>query len=485
MPLLGTLSTMPLPDLLRWIGTARKTGTLQIERNKVFKWIVFQEGRVGGCSSDDPPGRLGHFLLSRGKITDDQLREALKRQESQKQHLGMILVGMGALSEDDLKQHLTAKSEETVYSIFDWDDAMFRFEEGVTSVSHVMPVSIQVEDLLLRGLRRYDEMRQIRRVFDDPGIVLRQTPKMPPPEVFHNRLARNIYESITGERTVAEILLITHGSEYLVTKFLFELHRNGFVEKTATRSIEPAQPAPDADSDVPPLPSAAADLDVATPTANGEPAAESEVETSAEETTSPPAPTVEEPPTEVVLDFDPDMVDLEPDDADAPPVEAAPTDEPTPKLWRANPSPDPVPRGVTERKKGFELELATARHLMQRSEFEGALQILDDAYQSHPQDESLRRLTAEAEAAFIDKAYRHYLPGNHVPVLAKPVESLETENLSPTEFYLLSRIDGAWDVRSIILVSPLREVEALRTLKRMRESGILELKDPNAEDQAI
>ena len=74
MPLFGTLKTMSLPDLLQWLGASRKTGTLQVESNRVRKCIMFKDGQIYGCSSDDPPERLGHFLLSRGKITEDQLR---------------------------------------------------------------------------------------------------------------------------------------------------------------------------------------------------------------------------------------------------------------------------------------------------------------------------------------------------------------------------------------------------------------------------
>jgi len=61
MPLFGTLKTMALPDLLQWLATARMTGTLQIERNKVGKSILMREGEVVGCSSDDPPDAAGTF----------------------------------------------------------------------------------------------------------------------------------------------------------------------------------------------------------------------------------------------------------------------------------------------------------------------------------------------------------------------------------------------------------------------------------------
>ena len=76
MPLFGTFQTMALPDLLQWLSNSRKTGTLQIEANRVRKWILFKAGSIIGCSSDDLPERLGQFLLARSKITENQLRIA-------------------------------------------------------------------------------------------------------------------------------------------------------------------------------------------------------------------------------------------------------------------------------------------------------------------------------------------------------------------------------------------------------------------------
>src|SRR5512134_3842880 len=164
MPLFGTLSTMPLTDLLQWLAAGRLSGTLQIERNRVSKSIVLQDGQIIGCSSDDPPERLGQFLIARGKITEEQLRQALLLQEASHRHLGKILVEMGALSPDELGSHLEAKAEETIFSLFDWDDAVFRFQQGMRDEASVFPVSLRVEDVLLRGLTRFDELQRIRQV---------------------------------------------------------------------------------------------------------------------------------------------------------------------------------------------------------------------------------------------------------------------------------------------------------------------------------
>ena len=487
MPLLGTLKTMPLTDLLQWVGSARLTGTLQVERNKVSKAILFQEGQVVGCTSDDPPERLGQFLIARGKISEETLRAALAQQEIRRKHLGMILVEIGALGPDELSSHLEAKAEETIFSLFDWPDAVFRFQQGACDEANIFPISLRVEDVLLRGLKRFDEIQRIRAVFHDAGIVLMRTEKRPPAELFKNEMAKKLFESIDGQRTVADILLHVHGSEYVVTKFLFELHRNGYVQIAGINRIaQPLAenpPAPPADQlDLPampattPAPGAAPQPSPAQQPVPGraESSAGSDLDSHLSRAFGPnlasepgaPQPAVSAPPAPP---------------AEAPLRAAAPVVEPP--LARAS-----VETGATvelhvesiEQSDAFRLSqrLEQARNYMAASEFESALEILDALYREYPGDESLRRLSAEAEVAFAEKAYRHYLPPSKIPRLTRPVDESTKETISPTEFFLLSRIDGTWDIKSIIQVAPLREVDTLRTLKRLRENGVIELHDP-------
>ncbi len=427
MPLFGTLKTMTLPDLLQWLAAARMTGTLQIERNKVSKSILLEEGRLVGCSSEDPPELLGQFLIARGKLTEEQLRQALALHQQEGKHLGMILIAMGILTEDELTSHLETKAEEILFSLFDWDDAVFRFHQEASDQRHIFPVSLRVEDVLLRGLKRVDEVRRIREVFNDPALVLTRTSKAPPLELYENEMARTLYGAINGERTVAEILLHVHGSEYIVTKFLYGLHRNGYVDIAGRKQAE-----------------------------------------------EPPEPVMEQSP---------------PHEAMAPPAAPAPSPRPAATQAAAAHQPEPAQASsaiatAEEGCRSGELELlerrlAKASHLMSQAEYEGAMEMLDAIYQEHPGDESLRLLRSEAEASFIEKAYRHHLPAHKIAVLTQPVESYESENLSPTEFFMLSRIDGSWDIRSIVLIAPLREAEALLTLKRMREKGMIDLRDPD------
>jgi hypothetical protein len=426
----GDLSTMPFPELLQWLGGNGRSGLLEVERDKICKRLVLRQGRIVATASNDPREMLGHFLVSRGQITEDLLRIALAQQEETHKPLGVTLVDMGVLTSDELIRNLSAQAEETLFSLFEWDDAVFRFSAREDLPESPFPLDIRVEDVLLRGMQRFDEVRRIRTVFDAPGIVPVRTDKLPPPEVFRNRVARRIYEAIDGERTVAEILLHAHGSEYVVTKFLFELHRTGLLRIQEVRPAPPTGPVADAPE---PTPAAAA----------------ARRETLPRHTPAAPRPGPSEPPPRSPVRETPGRAVLPNSDG-----------------------------GGAAFRTAFESALEVARTAMARGDFAEALEVLDGLYAEHPNDDSLRRLTQEAEAAFIDKAWKHYLPAERVVALTTPLDQLESQDLTPQEMFLLSRVDGTWTVKSIIQIAPIREVEALRVLKRMRDRGIIDLRDP-------
>lgn len=239
MSFYGKLRTMSLPDLLQWASANRKTGILELERNKICRRITFRDGKIVACSSDDPPALLGQFLLSRGKITRDNLREALARQAASGENLGTILEKMGLLTRKEIETQVAAKAEENIYGLFEWTDAVFRFLESAPLDRHTIEVDLTVEDILLRGAQRQDELQRIRKVLPHSGIVLRRTDRPVPSEVTGSPMARRILDSINGERTLAEVLLHAHASEYLVIKFLFMLHGRGIVEIASERPADP------------------------------------------------------------------------------------------------------------------------------------------------------------------------------------------------------------------------------------------------------
>lgn len=238
MSLRGTLSTMRITELLKWVGDFEKSGMLEVERNQICRRVRFVEGKIVACSSQDPPARFGQMLLSDGVITKEQLAEALTLQKSRGGRLGSVLCQMGLLEEDEEQRRITAKAQENIYGLFDWTDAAFRFVSDAEPHEYEMPIEIDLEEVVARGTQRRSELDQVRIVFDNSGIILSRTAEPIPGRITHNAQAMRIVGSVDGERSLAEVLLHCHTTEHTALKFLHTLHDIGIVEITGLKSID-------------------------------------------------------------------------------------------------------------------------------------------------------------------------------------------------------------------------------------------------------
>ena len=241
MSIQGNLDTMSLQSLLRWVLDQSATGVLELERNKVAKRIAFREGRVIGCSSDDPPSRIGQFLLARGKISEEALALALDAQSRTEASLGAILQDMGVIEAEELDYELGAKAEETIFSLFDWEQAVFRFKSGEPEDPWMIDVHMDVDEIIERGTQRRTQLDTIRRLFVSSGVVLERGEEHVPPEVMGNGLASGILATIDGARTVGEVLYHARASEFLVLKFLASAVHSGLVRIVAVRGVDAQQ----------------------------------------------------------------------------------------------------------------------------------------------------------------------------------------------------------------------------------------------------
>ena len=88
MGIVGNLRTMQLEELLQWLSQSKKNGTLEIVNGRVEKKIFFKDGLIVSSASNRPEEYLGHFLVSRGLITEAQLNKAIAMQEQTRMLLG-------------------------------------------------------------------------------------------------------------------------------------------------------------------------------------------------------------------------------------------------------------------------------------------------------------------------------------------------------------------------------------------------------------
>jgi hypothetical protein len=80
-----------------------------------------------------------------------------------------------------------------------------------------------------------------------------------------------------------------------------------------------------------------------------------------------------------------------------------------------------------------------------------------------------------ADASSISEALPKLPPGA-VPILTKPMEELLSFPFTPSEAFIVSRINGMWDARSIARISPFPEHEVMRVFLKLTKSGVVSFK---------
>jgi hypothetical protein len=108
---------------------------------------------------------------------------------------------------------------------------------------------------------------------------------------------------------------------------------------------------------------------------------------------------------------------------------------------------------------------------------EAALLIIQKALQQQPNNPEAQSLLPVAEEKFIKNVYAtERISPRSVPQLRVSPSELTNQAIDPQEGFVLSRINGSWDIQSILSICPFREADCLRMIKKLMERGIVEVK---------
>ena len=122
------------------------------------------------------------------------------------------------------------------------------------------------------------------------------------------------------------------------------------------------------------------------------------------------------------------------------------------------------------------LELAAgARGRLKDGDRAGALAMAAQALQQDPGDAEVRRMFAAVERSRVAEIARTLLGRHAVPRRPRNAPALDTLPLSPLERELADRVDGRWDLLSLVRSASAREAEALLALARLAELGVVEM----------
>jgi len=141
-----------------------------------------------------------------------------------------------------------------------------------------------------------------------------------------------------------------------------------------------------------------------------------------------------------------------------------------------------VPPTIVPRRKGDEDTVATIQALLAEATQRLGEQRYELALQSYEQVLTLDRLNQHAKkglVATIEARDRERtvkkVPLDKVPRLTMDMANLTRQNFDPQEGFVLSRVNGMWDVGSILKLCPMNESDVLLIFARLLERKVIEL----------
>jgi hypothetical protein len=144
------------------------------------------------------------------------------------------------------------------------------------------------------------------------------------------------------------------------------------------------------------------------------------------------------------------------------------------------PPPPEAPAAPADAFLGSDAEIASLLTRAQASlgdgEYDKSLRLLKAAQSLEPDSPRVRTALKGAESLILAELKKDGIADQKVPHLVRPLEELSSMNFSPNEGFILSRINGQWDVSSIMKGSPMREIDALLIFHKLLRDQIVELR---------
>lgn len=253
MALEGSLKDFGLADIFQLIYLQKKTGILTMKNASSEAKVLFEKGLVVKAETSNLEGlnKIGQILARSNKITEDQLNEALSKQNKSKDKIGETLIKMGAIQKEDLVKALGIHVREAVLNLFKWKEGRYSFEPAEISIERDYWLPVNTEFLIMEGVRRIDEWPFIEKKIPNLEIIFEKNQEIPenirvvkPEEdtitnmVTENEMdkgiqitqeEKNLYDLVDGQQNVRQLIEISNMGEFETCKTLSNLLTAGLI----------------------------------------------------------------------------------------------------------------------------------------------------------------------------------------------------------------------------------------------------------------
>ncbi len=211
MDLEGNLNRFSVAEVFQLLSFSRKTGTLGLQRQEEVAMVYFQQG----------------------VLTQNHLTTALAEKDKHpNRRIGEVFVKQGFVSRSQMEEAVRRQVEDLIYRLLHWEAGNFKFYENEFPTEEEVLIQISTENLILEGVRRLDELEEVKERLPDFGTVL--IVKSIPPQRTRDVALKgdewNILSLVDGRKDIFQIIERSNTDRLTTLKNLAALYMSGLIE---------------------------------------------------------------------------------------------------------------------------------------------------------------------------------------------------------------------------------------------------------------
>lgn len=243
----GDLTNLGLADIFQTLGMNRQSGTLVVKYGETERRFYFTDEGVSLLTTRSARKfRLGNLLVGMGKLSEGDLKVAILKQERAKDtKLGDILLQTGLVKTEDIKEACKYQAAEEIYDSFNWKSGKFQFLEGANAGPAGGPgpfaeFFFQVTDIVMEAARRSDEFAMnLQKI----GAVEEFYVRKPGSEATVESVGRPaslLYSMLDGTMDVKQIFEEFHLSPFDTSQAFVTLVEQGQIQTMGAAELRQA-----------------------------------------------------------------------------------------------------------------------------------------------------------------------------------------------------------------------------------------------------
>jgi hypothetical protein len=221
----GDLATFPLPELLQWLDSSRKTGTLQLSWDVAERKLFLLTGQIMATASPGLWERIARTLQLGRESDGAGVMASLKSGRFEPR----VEAAMRQIAEEELVGTLLDLTQAQGGQ-FHWSEDPERGDD------EWVPMSLPLRHALFESLRRLDEAPDVERVLPLDTLVVRAAPAPAPSNALHRIVATVAAQE--GGVTIGRLWLLLGLSRGVVLRVVYDLLRASRVEVDGAQRIE-------------------------------------------------------------------------------------------------------------------------------------------------------------------------------------------------------------------------------------------------------